>query len=236
LIGNEILSGKVKDTNGPLLTRRLRSAGVELRRIITVTDEIEEIVWALLNVAADHDYVFTSGGIGPTHDDVTIDAVATAYHVSVIQEPTLVDIIRRRKGAALTTAHLRMARVPEGTVLIPGGATYLPLLRFNNVFILPGLPEVFAEKIEVLVPLISGATVECIWLYTTMDEGHLANHLEEVLAEYPEVTIGSYPVMGRNDYRVRVSIESRNAESAEAAAESLRRRLPPLALVHPDSP
>src|SRR5438034_1268018 len=143
LIGNEILSGKIADVNAAYLCRELRQLGVDVRRISVVPDEVELIAREVVAQSRDFDVVFTSGGVGPTHDDVTIEGVARAMGVPVVRHPELVALLERYYRDKVTDAALRMAEIPEGAELITGNGLRFPNVAMRNVYVLPGVPEIF---------------------------------------------------------------------------------------------
>ena len=150
VIGNEILSGKIVDTNTPFLIAELRSLGVELAEIAVVPDEVARIAEAVARVASRSEHVFTSGGVGPTHDDVTMEGVAAAFAVPVIRHPRLEALLRGYYDAQklpLEEANLRMADVPEGATLLEGPDLRWPVVAMRNVYVLPGIPEIFRRKL-----------------------------------------------------------------------------------------
>ncbi|HSE93686.1 MAG TPA: competence/damage-inducible protein A, partial [Methylomirabilota bacterium] len=150
LIGNEILSGKIEDANATYLCRELRGLGVDVRRIAVVPDEVAVIAAEIATVSRDHDVVFTSGGVGPTHDDVTIEGAARAMGVAVTRHPDLVALLRGYYGDRLNEAQLKMAEVPEGAELIGGEVLRFPTILIRNVYVLPGVPEIFRQKFEAI--------------------------------------------------------------------------------------
>jgi len=156
IIGNELLSGKVAESNLVELARTLRAIGVTLRRVVTLPDELEALAQEIRTLSAAHDVVFTSGGVGPTHDDVTVEAVARAFGVSAVLHPDLAAVIRRAYGDACTDAHLRMALVPEGALLATAPEVDWPLPVMRNVFILPGVPEAFRTKLSAVRGWVRG--------------------------------------------------------------------------------
>src|SRR5881296_3973105 len=143
LIGNEILSGKIADVNAAYLCRELRQLGVDVRRISVVPDEVELIAREVTAQSRDFDVVFTSGGVGPTHDDVTIEGVARAMGVRVVRDPVLVELLRAFYKGSLNEARLKMAETPEGAELVGGEPLRFPTILMRNVYILPGVPEIF---------------------------------------------------------------------------------------------
>lgn len=228
LIGDELLSGKVQDVNSQYLATNLRKAGIDLMRIMTIPDDPGEIAWALGVTVSCFDYVFTSGGIGPTHDDITIKAIADALQVKVVSDERIEALLRRKKGDGLTSAHLRMALMPEGSILHFDVQLGLPLIQFKNIFIMPGVPQAFQAKLDTVIQLLKGCGLPvCLrWVNSTLDEGLLADSLEEVLCTFPNIAIGSYPLWESNGTsRVRISIESRDGAMVERAALALEEKL-----------
>ena len=146
VIGNEILSGKVVDTNAAFLTKELRALGVSLRRILVIPDELDDIAEAIRTYRSQFDVIFTSGGVGPTHDDITMDGVARGLGRKVIRHAILEEQIRAYSGDRINDARLKMADVPDGAELIFGGELNFPSVRVENIFILPGIPEFFRDK------------------------------------------------------------------------------------------
>src|SRR5215468_5910884 len=150
VIGNEILSGKSEDKNANFLIGELYRLGVALRRIVVIPDDVEDIARTVRECAANFDYVFTSGGVGPTHDDVTIEGVAKAFNRSVIRHPELEAMLRGYFGDGADEARLRMADMPEGSELIREKGLRWPVLATENVYVLPGVPELFRSKFEAI--------------------------------------------------------------------------------------
>ena len=228
VVGDEILSGKVQDTNSAFLIERLRSWGVDLRKILVVSDDLDDIAWAVDHCLGCFDHVFTSGGIGPTHDDVTPEGIAQALGRPLARHPQLEAQLRSHFGDRLTPDHLRMADVPQGTTLSGVGRIPWPVIEpAPGLYMLPGIPQIFEDKVDALRERLEQADrVEMTWVYCTLEEGALASDLEAVLRAHPAVTIGSYPVLGRRDYRVRVSVESRDRAAVAEAVSALIDRLP----------
>src|SRR3989338_6719000 len=147
LIGNEILSGKIADANAAYLCRELRGLGVEVRRISVIPDEVDLTARGVAAFSRDYDVVFTSGGVGPTHDDVTIEGVARAMAVPVVRHPTLAGLLEGWYGDRLNDAHLKMAETPEGAELVGGEPVRFPTILVRNVYVLPGVPGIFRQKV-----------------------------------------------------------------------------------------
>lgn len=231
VIGNEILTGKVQDTNVVLLARELFLIGVELQRVVVCQDTIEVIAADLDHLRRHHDWVITSGGVGPTHDDVTIAAVARCFGRPIVRSPELEARIRQLVGARLKPAHLRMADVPEGSELLSTDDVPWPTVLVDNVFVMPGLPRIFEAKLPSLrarigttQPFLSRA------VYTVCRETDIAEALQRVVDEHRQVTIGSYPVLGEA-YNVRLTFDGKDGAAIDRAVAALLAELPPEAIV-----
>jgi molybdenum cofactor synthesis domain-containing protein len=231
LIGNEILSGKVADANAVYLCRELRRLGVDVRRLVVIPDEVEPIAHEVAAQSRAYDYVFTSGGVGPTHDDVTIDGVARAMGVPLVREPRLVDLLRGFYRESLNEARLKMADVPEGAELVTADALVFPAIVMRNVYILPGVPEIFRQKFEALRERFRGEPFHLRNVFVSMSEGTLADFLNDLLQKYPDLLLGSYPEFSNPAYKVKVTLESRDAEYVSRALEDFLARLPSTSVV-----
>lgn len=228
IIGNELLTGKVQDQNVAVLARVLFELGISLERVIICPDEIDVIVSDLNGLRRDHDYVFTSGGVGPTHDDVTVAAVARAFERPLIRLPEIEELLRRHFGESLREEHSRMAEVPEGATLLWGDANRWPTVRMENVLILPGVPQLFQRKLDALREhLVGGAPLISRGIDCSGDEWEIAPLLEQVVRDYPDVSIGSYPRWGEGPVRVRVTLDGRDREDVDRAFEALCQALTP---------
>ena len=157
IIGNELLSGKVDEANLGVLARALRGIGIALSRVVIVQDDIDVIAREVAALSGSHDWLFTSGGVGPTHDDVTIEAVARAFGVEVVSDPGLEGMICGHYGARVTPGHLRMALVPRGASLETIPEVPWPTVRMRNAWVMPGVPEAFRMKIPVVLARLAGA-------------------------------------------------------------------------------
>jgi molybdenum cofactor synthesis domain-containing protein len=227
IIGNELLSGKVEEANLPLLARTLRGLGVELRRVVMVLDDIDVIAKEVRELAASHDWLFTSGGVGPTHDDVTIDAVAKAFDMKVVSSPEVEEMIRTYYGERCTPGHLRMALMPEGATLEVSPEIRWPTLRVKNTWLLPGIPEVFRMKLPVVVSRVSaGKPYISRAVYTQMEEGNLKPLLDAVVAAFPEVSVGSYPKWHDPTYKTKLTFDGRDEANVIAATDAFIATLP----------
>jgi molybdenum cofactor synthesis domain-containing protein len=226
LIGNEILSGKVTDVNAAYLCRELRGLGVEVRRITVIPDEVDLIATEVRAFSREYDVVFTSGGVGPTHDDVTIEGVAKALGVPVVREPRLVQVLEGYFKGRLNEARLKMAEVPEGAELTADGELVFPAVVVRNIYILPGVPEIFRQKFDSLKERFRETPFHLCCVYVSMGEGTLADHLNALLAGHPDLMLGSYPEFSNPEYKVKVTLESKNRGYLEEAVTDLLERLP----------
>ncbi len=226
VIGNEILSGKITDSNSAFLARELRNLGVSLERITVVPDEIDVVADAVSYCSEQFDFVFTSGGIGPTHDDVTIDGVARAFGVAVIEHPSLRRTIEEHAGADPPGAYLKMAQVPEGSELVEGDKVPFATVKFRNVYVLPGIPEIFEAKVRALCERFRTRPYHIREVLVREAEADIAPYLNATLAAFPDLLLGSYPKLSHPDYRVRLTLESKDEGYVERALEDLIGRMP----------
>jgi len=225
IIGDEVLSGRTQDTNLNTIARFLGALGIDLMEARTVGDRKTQIVENLNALRAGHDYVFTTGGIGPTHDDITADAVATAFGAALPEHPEAIAILTRRYGDDFNSARRRMARIPEGGTLIANPVTDAPGFQVGNVFVLAGVPKIMTAMLEGVAPrLRTGAVVHAGTIRVTgVGEGDVAEMLTTAARAEREVSFGSYPFghgsvgeMGTN-----LVVRGRNASKVEAAVEGL---------------
>jgi molybdenum cofactor synthesis domain-containing protein len=229
VIGDEILSGKVAEANVVALAGTLRSLGVLLRRVVVVMDEIDVIVREVRELSATHDWLFTSGGVGPTHDDVTVEAVARAFGVRVVSSPEMEAMLRAHYRERCTEGHLRMALVPEGAALEVTAEVAWPTIRLQNTWLLPGIPEVFRMKLPVVVARMSehrGRAFVSHAAYVKMDEGELKPLLDRVVASFPDVSVGSYPKWQDPGYKTKLTFDGRDEPRVLAARDAFVATLP----------
>jgi molybdenum cofactor synthesis domain-containing protein len=229
VIGDEILSGRTQDKNVAQLATWLNQQGIRLEEVRVVPDRIEPIVEAVNALRAKHDYLFTTGGIGPTHDDITVDAVAAAFGVPAVVHPEarqiLVDYYRDRPGG-LTEARLRMARTPEGAELLRNPYSGAPGIRMGNVYILAGVPGIAASMMEALTgSLEGGRPVVSVTIGARAAESDVADLLRETEAAHPGVAIGSYPFFRDGGYGSNFVIRSEDGELARTTGDVLADRL-----------
>jgi molybdenum cofactor synthesis domain-containing protein len=231
VIGNELLSGKVVDTNSAFLAQQLRSLGVTLRRMVVIPDEVEIIGAEVQAMRATVDVLFTSGGVGPTHDDVTIAGVARGLGRPVVRHPTLERTLRDHFGDTINDAHLKLAEVVEGTELEYHGNRSFPTFRVENIYILPGIPEIFRDKVLALRPRFTSHPFHLRVVYSREGESSIAAHLNRTLEQFPDLLLGSYPTLNDPEYRVRITLESKDLQYVERALAALLTLMPPSAVV-----
>lgn len=226
VIGDEILTGKVQDQNSYTLAKVLFQRGVQLKSIETVPDDIDVIVASLQKLSASVRYVFTSGGIGPTHDDKTYEAVAKAFGRQLLyHEPTkealCAYLSARGKLHLLNESRLKMALLPTPCHIISIPQLWVPLVVVENVYVLPGVPDLFAHMLEGAASCFEGLPFYRVLLYTHRSEGDIAYELARWQAAFMNVSIGSYPRYDQADYAVMVSLEGRDKMAVELAAQQV---------------
>jgi molybdenum cofactor synthesis domain-containing protein len=226
LIGDEILSGKVVDENARFLVGELRELGVALRRMIVIPDVLDEIADTVREFSARYDHVFTSGGVGPTHDDLTMEGVARAFGTPIERHPRLEELLRGHYGERLEERNLRMADVPAGVTLHEGDTPSWPVVAMNNVYILPGIPQIFVIKFKSIRERFRVAPFHLRCVFTSAEEGTIAAELDRIVANHP-VQVGSYPKIDSDDYKVKVTLESKDLSAVETATAELVRALGP---------
>ena len=220
VIGDEILSGRTQDSNSNYVARQLTALGIDLKEVRVVGDIEDEIVAALNALRMRHDFVFTSGGIGPTHDDITADAVAKAFEVGIGYHPEAYALLEARyaKGE-FNEARKRMARIPDGGTLIRNSASVAPGFQIGNVFVMAGVPMVMRAMMEEIVPrLPRGAPVQSVTISASLPEGAIAQGLAEIQKAYPQTAIGSYPWHRDGIFGAQLVARSRDGEAVEGAA------------------
>ena len=228
IIGNEILSGKIADTNTAFLARGLFELGIELRRIVVCGDEVNTIRRELNALRSSHDLVFTSGGVGPTHDDVTIEGVASAFDRPVVRSAAVEKVIRHYYGDRATEAHFRMANMPEGGEMLRSAEAPWPTVVIENVYVLPGVPEIFELKFtDLRKRLDQGHAFHSQAVYTQSGEGEIASLLEQIASTFPSVMVGSYVKWQAEDYRTKVTFDGNDPDAITKAADLLVEKLNP---------
>jgi molybdenum cofactor synthesis domain-containing protein len=223
IIGDEILSGRTQDTNLRDIARYLAVHGVDLAEARTVPDVMEEIVAALNALRTRYDYVITTGGIGPTHDDITADAVAAAFGVELREHPEIVELMAARFGGEMNAARRRMARVPVGGELVKNPVQGPPGFTIGNVFVLAGVPQIMRGMLEDVGPRLRGGrvTVSRTVRVEGTGEGVIAAPLEGVAKAHPEMSLGSYPFFGPEGYGSNLVLRGRDPGELEATVAEL---------------
>ena len=232
VIGDEILSGRTKDKNIGYIAEYLTKAGIDLREVRVVPDDETEIVAAVNGLRARYTYLFTTGGIGPTHDDITADCVARAFGVSIDVDPRAVEmLLLRMKREDLNEARLRMARIPAGAVLIENPISRAPGFRIENVIVMAGVPAIMQAMLDNVVPtLTKGIPVTARTVDATgLPEGLYAAGLAAIAARHPDVSIGSYPSYSPGGFTNQIIARGRDlavlngvVTEIEAMLDSLR--------------
>jgi molybdenum cofactor synthesis domain-containing protein len=230
VVGNEILSGKVQDTNAYFAARALRQVGVTLNRITIVPDELEVIAEEVAQAARTHDFVISSGGVGPTHDDVTMEAVALGFGRKLVVHPDLERLVRAHFTERIAIG-MKMAEVPEGAVLNATDDLRFPTVQLENVYILPGIPQIFERKLTALLERFTADPYYIRVIYSSAGEGTIAEYLNDCLRHYPNLMLGSYPRVDDAEYRVKLTLESKDRDYLEGAFNHLMGLLPRDAVV-----
>lgn len=227
VIGDEILSGKTKDKNIGVLADALTMVGIDLVEVRIVSDDEPAIIAALNALRASTTYVFTCGGIGPTHDDITADAVAKAFGVGIDIDPRahkLLSDFYDSTGREMNEARARMTRIPDGADLIANPVSIAPGFQIGNVHVMAGVPSVFAAMLESLLPnLEGGVPITTNTLPFNCGEGDLAGALSEIDALFPSVAIGSYPKLIDGRFTTEIVLRSRDTRALDAATQAAQK-------------
>ncbi len=233
LIGDELLSGRTKDKNLGYIAEYLNAMAIEVREARMVPDIQEEIVSALNSLRERYDYVFTTGGIGPTHDDITADAVAAAFGVGIDHHPEAVAILQERYANTtleLNEARLRMARVPDGGELIHNPISGAPAFRVDNVFVMAGVPKIMQAMLDNIAPTLkTGKAMQSRTVTVRIGEGDLAGPLSQIQDRFEAVAIGSYPFEDEGRFASNIVLRSKNEDDLEAAKEAVEKMAKELA-------
>lgn len=225
VIGDEILSGRTKDKNIGFVADYLTNIGIDLCEVRIVPDIIEEIAAALNTLRARYTYVFTTGGIGPTHDDLTADAVATAFGVPIAEDPRVISLLLQwMKPEDLNEARRRMARVPQGAELVENAVSKVPGFWIGNVIVMAGVPSIMQAMLAAVGPKLQTGprTVSQTIAAGTIAEGAYAADLSAVADLFPELCIGSYPSMADGRYNNEIVVRGKDAEKVAEAAAKVR--------------
>jgi molybdenum cofactor synthesis domain-containing protein len=211
VIGNEVLSGKVEEANARYMIRELRALGVELKRVVVIRDELPEIAREVGAMAASFDHVITSGGVGSTHDDVTMEGIAQGLGLPLERNSFLIERIQRHFGPRASASVLRMADLPAGAELVGQGTLLHPIVRARNVWVLPGVPEFLRAKFEHMKPYLQSDPIHLRQIYSQQGEDELGDILRDALEVVGGIEIGSYPRFDTAEYKVKVTVEGRDA-------------------------
>lgn len=224
VIGDEILSGRTKDKNIGYIAEYLTNIGIELREVRIVPDVQEEIVAALNALRARYTYIFTTGGIGPTHDDITADSVAAAFGVSIDHDPRAVAMLAERfPPDQLNEARLRMARIPAGADLIANSVSKAPGFTIGNVYVMAGVPSIMQAMLDVVAPTLqTGVKILSDTVRAGLREGDIGTALAEVAKAHPDVSIGSYPFFSETGPDTNVVVRSRDPDALATAMEAVK--------------
>jgi FAD synthetase len=233
VIGNEILSGKTRDENALYLVRELRDLGVDVRKVSVIPDELNLISDEVRIFSKSYDYVFTTGGVGPTHDDLTMEGIAGAFGRILESHPELESVLRQHYGDELG-ANLRMADIPQGARLVGGKGSWFPVIAVENVYIFPGVPEILRRKFDRIKEMFRDSPFHLREVYLRADEGLIAEVLNKVVAGFPDLLLGSYPRFDSSKYSVKLTLESKDRACVEQAHSVLLSELAKIQL-HPVS-
>jgi molybdopterin-biosynthesis enzyme MoeA-like protein len=225
VIGDEILSGRTREANIQVLATALTGVGIDLTEIRVIRDGLEPIVTAVNALRAAYDHVFTSGGIGPTHDDLTADSVAAAFGVGIDVRDDARERIQAmadRRGVPVTDGVLRMARIPDGAVLIGNRLSGAPGFSIGNVHVMAGVPSIFQVMVDDLVPtLTGGAPTVSGSLVVERGEAYFAEALGRFAREHDDLSIGSYPMQNEGKFVVEIVVRGTDPERVRAAVAEL---------------
>lgn len=227
VIGDEILSGRTRDKNIGYIAEKLTGAGIQLREVRIVADDQSAIVEAVNTLRGRYDYVFTTGGIGPTHDDITADAVGKAFDLPVEHNPRAVEILRRHfRESELTAARLRMTRMPVGAELIANPVSVAPGFRVDNVYVMAGVPQIMQGMLDNILPgLRAGTRIRSCTVRVDGKEGDIADILHKAQDTFPDVAVGSYPFHVDNRFGVNVVLRATGTDVLDSAQAWLLERL-----------
>lgn len=228
-IGDELLSGRTRDKNIGHLASALTLQGIDLKEVRIVSDEQDDIIAAVNALRSRYDYLFTSGGIGPTHDDITADAIAVAFGVSIDHDPRAMKMLSEHyasRDIEFTTARQRMARIPDIADLIPNSVSIAPGFILENVYVMAGVPSVFQAMLEAVLPTLEGGikilstSVECPY-----GEGTIGDALGEIQKQHPNTSIGSYPKFDGQTYSTQIVVRSRLQDDVDRAVFDVKKML-----------
>jgi len=225
IIGNEILSGRTLDINTQEIALRLGEIGVSLVETRTIADDRTMIIDTVRELSSKYDYVFTTGGIGPTHDDITAEAMATAFNVSYVRSDEIYNILKNyydKMGEKLNSAREKMAYIPESSKLLHNDATMVPGFVISNVFVMAGIPNIMKSMLKSAIPMLQrGTVIQSKTLEIMLGESKIANSFEELQNKYKEVEMGSYPFTRNGKHGTALVLRSSNYNSLDKAFAEL---------------
>ena len=229
VIGDEILSGRTKDKNIGYIADHCTAVGIQLKEVRVVADEPADIVSAVNALRARYTYVFTTGGIGPTHDDITADCIAAAFGVTIDVDPRALALLvpyYERRGLELTPGRLRMARIPAGADLIDNSVSIAPGFMLGNVITMAGVPNIMQVMLDAVTPrLRTGRKMQSVSIDLAHPEGAIAEMFGAHQKDFPDVPMGSYPTFRDNRPMTQLVLRSVDPDRLAAAAEGLREKL-----------
>jgi molybdenum cofactor synthesis domain-containing protein len=231
VIGNEVLSGKVDEENARYLIRELRDLGVQLMEISVIRDDVDRIAKGVRAMSAEYAHVFTSGGVGGTHDDVTFEGIARAFGVVLERNKDIADLLTRHYRDRINEHVLRMADLPRGADLVGLGSMPYPLVRVKNVYVFPGVPIFFRAKFDMLKPLLKQKPFVLRQIFVRVGEDQVARFMTAVQSAHPDLEIGSYPRFDTDEYKVKITVEGRDRERVDLAAGKLLELIDPAWIV-----
>lgn len=229
VIGDEILSGRTQDKNVSYVALKLGEARIQLKEVRVIPDDTQEIVDAVNHCRSKYDYVFTSGGIGPTHDDITADSVAKAFNVGIDYDDRAMEILTRHyktNGLDFNDARKRMARLPDGSSIVENPVSKAPGFRLENVFVMAGVPMIMQAMMDGIIPeLQGGAKMMSRSIGAGLAEGQIAKDLGILQEKYPDVSMGSYPFFRKGEVGTNLVLRSIVKESLDNAFADLKKLL-----------
>ena len=225
IIGNEVLSGRTHDKNLPYIAEKLNGVGVRLTEARVIPDIPDIIIRTIRELSASFTYVFTTGGIGPTHDDITADCVAEAMGVAIDIDPEALrrlEIHYENSGLEINEARLRMARIPSGATLIDNPISAAPGFRIGNVHVMAGVPKIMQAMLDGILPTLKGGRpMISITLRCSLPEGRIAQGLGALAKAYPDVDFGSYPAWTKTAFQVSLVVRGEDPDRVEQAAQAV---------------
>lgn len=228
LIGDELLSGSIRDENLSHIATCLEKRGIRIRETRIVPDVLEEIVFAVNQLRKKFDYVFTTGGVGPTHDDITSDSIAAAFGVENIIQQEVFDLIKSHldsRGVEFTLAAQRMAHAPQGAEIIRTDRSIIPGYRVENVYVMAGVPRIMKIMLDAIIDTLeAGEQILSSAVHANVSEGDIAESLERIQSEHPTVDIGSYPQDAdskRSNYKVIFSVRGTDQSEIDSVCEKI---------------